>query len=166
MKRMIRDDPSVAASPLRRRFALFQLWAHLRPSSPRDPAAAQVPIALMIDRDQTAVEQFLVSFWVNSTVAVFLAVEAPLPFLPSLLLAYPAAALFLQLPVYVAIPLALRKRSTRLVGPLTMGLVACAAVELALRHDASRFAGMLFFALCGLNAIAWLLLRMAGRGPR
>ena len=147
--RIVRDREDARWLPSRFHFALFQLFAFARmlATRPRERRG----IMLMIDRDQSEIEQYAVAIWIVLTVACFFATIMPFA------LAIVVVPFALQIPLYVS------GRGIRFNSILLMTLIAIPAAYLATKPAWPRYAAWQFFAMIALNAVAALIM-LALRG--
>ena len=147
--RIVRDREDARWLPSRFHFALFQLVAFTRmlATRPRERRG----IMLMIDRDQSEIEQYTVAIWIVLTVSCLLAAIMPIA------LAFVLTPLALQIPLYIS------GRGIRFNSILLMTLIAIPAAVLATKPVWIRYAAWQFFAMIALNAFAALIM-LALRG--
>ena len=147
--RIVRDREDARWLPSRFHFALFQLFAFGRMlvTRPRERRG----IMLVIDRDQSEIEQYAVAVWIVLTVSCLFA--AIMPFA----LAVVVTPFALQIPLYIS------GRGIRFNSILIMTLIAIPAAVFATKPVWIRYAAWQFFAMIALNAFAALIM-LALRG--
>lgn len=143
--RLVRDREDARWLPSRFQFALFRLAAFLRlRATPPQPRSG---IILMIDRHQSAFENYAVSIWMVVTIAAYFAFE-----LPQL---WPLALLFALMTLQVVVVVSgLIMRSIRANSIAMMLLFLLASAHYARANTWVRFAGWQVLALAALNAFA------------
>ena len=147
--------------PSRFNFAIFRLYAFLRMRSakpePRD-------VALVLDRNQSAMESYLIAAWSVLTVACYLAetlLDAwPLPL--AFLAAIPLVTYMFEIPIILVGTTVLRERNNLgTQSRLLMTLLSATSLYIALAETFARswvrFAAWQFLAGVALNAIAAML---------
>ena len=146
--------------PSRHRTALAKLiaFAKLRTAHTPQPTTA----LYVIDRDQSATEQFAMSVWLALTLTADLAALLPLrPWLAAVV-AVVMSPWLLQIPTYVfgtSIRLPLAGNQSMNSG-VTILLLAILSAAVAARPGPERFLAWPFFGVIALNATAWVLLRL------
>src|SRR5688572_14418886 len=156
--RIVRDRADAQWLPSRFRFALFRLAALIAMS--RSTPREQRGLVLVIDRDQSAVEQHLLSLGAVASGTVFMA-GALEPFLGR------AATLFLCLPSTLAVFSALVVGAGLIIEPLVTKAGASLLVARKLNgltHMALLTAGAIFFATrpSWVRPFAWTFLIVVG----
>jgi len=161
----VRDREDARWLPSRHHFALFRLLAflRLRVAKPR----RRPGLVLIVDRDQSALENHSVASWIGLTLAGYLAssVLASWP----LLLAIPAALLFAGAIVQVMVVgggllVFLFPNRIRANSILFMTIMLLLAAYFARQDSWARFVAWQFLALVALNAIAAAIVFLL-RGP-
>jgi hypothetical protein len=161
--KVVRDRPDARWLPSRFHFAIFKLFAFLRMTSGK--AEERPGLVMAVDRDQSAMEHYIVATCVVLVATSFLAsvLASWLPLAAACILAVPAAAVLLQVPVVMTpllIVAPLRKAGmpdryrTAVNSTVLMSLVIAAAVLLALGRSPLRPAGIGFLLLAIANAAA------------
>ena len=157
--------------PSRFRYAIFRLIAFgvVRRNRPREAGG----LVLVIDRDQSASEYYLISVWLLLTVSCY--VGAGLSRVTNgvlaALAAIPIASLLIEAPIYLsgaAMP-ALRaagirqERSLRVASMMLYGLLILTAAYFALTESWVRYVAISFLVIVAANGVAavvvWLLRR-------
>lgn len=133
--------------PSRHHFALFRLGAYLRLRLTQTPLRRD-DVVLMIDPDQSAFESYSVAAWTVLMASCYFS-DFVTPFLAPLL-----AAIFFHIPICTIGVLRKNKNNIRLVGIITMSLLAFAAAMYATSTSWLRFVAWQFFAFAALNALA------------
>jgi hypothetical protein len=147
--RIVRDREDARWLPSRFHFALFRLFAFARMLVTRPHERRG--IMLVIDRDQSEIEQYTVAIWMVLTVSCLFA--AIMPFA----LAIVVVPFALQIPLYIS------GRGIRFNSILLMTLIAIPAAYLATTPVWPRYAAWQFFAMIALNGLAALIM-LALRG--
>jgi hypothetical protein len=152
--RAIRGRADARKMPSRHTFALARLVSLFRIRASR-PEAAEV--AIVVDRHQSAAENFAVGGWVLITLAAFntavLSKWIPIP--AALLVSIPLALLMLQVPIVIIGLVFLRRpNNLRLNSIVLMTLMTLAATHFARAQSWVRFVAWQFLAVLALNAIA------------
>jgi hypothetical protein len=171
--KVVRDRAAATRLPSRHRFALARLIALLR-FRPDVPTPAGIDhLMLTIDRDQSAVEIYAVSFWVIGTAVVYLAAILPLPAGWAILVSILATGLLMQVPVYVIggvlVPLwnavtgANIENNQKVQSVAFMTLMVIASSYFGVAPPPVRWVAWLFFTVLALNAAAWVILTALGR---
>lgn len=149
---VVRGRAEARFLPSRFHFALFRLiaWICYRAATPRE----QHGLLLIIDRDQTAWEHYLVALWYFATMSCFLAELLSIP-----LVVAPLAVLVLIHVLLFTTGLLLRHRdNVRLQSLLFMAVPIVAAVYYAFAETWVRFAAWQCLALVALNAFCAMIL--------
>jgi hypothetical protein len=133
--------------PSRHHFALFRLGAYLRLRLTQTPLERD-DVALMIDPDQSAFENYSIAIWTTVMIACYFS-DFVWPFAAPLL-----AAVAVQIPVCTLGILRKNKNNIRLVSIITMSLLAFGAAMYATSDSWLRFVAWQFFAFVALNALA------------
>lgn len=158
----VKDRAEARWLPSRFRYAIFRLFAYgmIRRSRPREVNG----LVLVIDRDQSASEYYVISAWLLVTVTCY--VGAVLSRVTSgtiaAIAALPVALLIIDLPIFLPglVMPALRaagvqqKHSLRVASILLYGLLTIAASYLVLEQSWVRYVAFSFFAILLVNAIA------------
>lgn len=167
--RFVPGHPELRRLPSRHRFALFRLAAliGLSASVRRGLGEPRRDLLLFVDRDQNAAETYAVAIWVAGTAVAYLAwwMSFAIPLTPAFVLAVPAAALVLELPMFVVgaivVPLWNRVSGSRREVNQTLNSKVLMSLLLALSaYCASgtpvwvRAVAWQFFAVTALNAAA------------
>jgi hypothetical protein len=152
--RVIRGREDARWMPSRFRFALFRLYAYARL---RGAAPQSADVAYIIDRDQSAVENFTVGIWTIFSAGAYVTwLLSPRWPLALALIASPfIAVMLMQVPV-VAVGLLLlrRKDNLRVNSVVLMVLLTAAAVYFARVDGWVRYAAWQFLGVLALNALA------------
>ncbi len=158
----VKDRAEARWLPARFRYAIFRLFAYgmIRRSKPRQSSG----LILVIDRDQSALECYVISAWLLVTVSCY--VGAVLSHVTSdtiaALAALPVASMVIELPMYlagIAMP-ALRaagvrqQHSLRVASMILFGLLTIAASYLVLEESWVRYVALSFFAILTVNGAA------------
>jgi hypothetical protein len=160
--KMVRERADARWLPSRHRFALFRLLAYARFRS--TGPIAEPGLALGIDRDQSAIENYTVAAWVMGTATcfVFALLDRVLVTPAAIALAPFVAASILQ--AFVVAPgFVSGWRNRDNTGPnsfLTMLALALTAIYLAQSDRWVRAVAWLFLASLAANAIASLIARL------
>lgn len=160
--KLVRERADARWLPSRHRFALFKLvaWTRFLSSGPRPQAG----LALGIDRDQSAIENYTVAAWVMASASCFAyaLLDRVLVSPAAAVLAPFVAAVVLQ--VFVVAPGFVRgwrnRDNTGANSFLTMTAIAVMAIYLAQSERWVRVIAWLFLASLAMNAIASLVTRM------
>jgi hypothetical protein len=148
--------------PSRYRFALFRLWAYFRA---RRAAPEPANTILIIDRDQSASEQYVVGAWVFLTTAAYL--EATLfrtwAWPLSTLAAIACSAMLVELPFFLGAPVAAllaKEKRQAMQSAFMMALYVGVSLWLSTSATWARYLAWLVLAVTGLNAIAWVIVQL------
>ena len=158
----VRDRAEARWLPSRFRYALFRLVAFgiIRRSRPKQACG----LVLVIDRDQSASEYYLISLWLLLTVSCY--VGATLSRVTNGVLAavaaIPIASMLIETPIYLsgaAMPLLRaagirQERSLRVASMMLYGLLILAAAYFALAESWVRYVAISFLVIIAANAIA------------
>jgi hypothetical protein len=159
------DRPEARFLPSRHRFAIARLVSYLRLRRSKLVAPHAEHLILSIDRDQTAVEMYMVALWVFVTTACYIAASLPLVLPLAVIVAIPLATIAIHLPIVIGGPL-LRLLTgdgnhIKIISVTTMALLLIASSWFATTASPARFVAWLFFAILLINclaaAILWLL---------
>lgn len=145
--------------PSRHHFALFRLAAFLRLSLHRERTMRN-DLALMIDRDQSTAENYLVSSWITLTLTCYFT-AGHVAWLP---LSFVLAVVALQVPTIVLGLIVWNRNNLGLNSKIYMLLLITASAWLTQSPTWVRFAAWQFLAITVLNAIAAVILFLL-RGP-
>jgi hypothetical protein len=149
--------------PSRFNFALFRLFAFLRM---RNATPKERDVALIIDRNQNAIESFALSVWIPLTLACYVAAMLPArwPRPIALICAIPIAVALPQIAIIIfgtlVIPLwnaMTRGRVENVMRVTSAGMMLLfftATLWIALSQSWARFVAWHVLVLAGLNAIA------------
>ena len=153
---VVRGHAEARWLPSRHRFALFRLFGLVKTRTAKpEPREG---LMLIVDRDQSGYEHYAVSTWIVLTVACYLAATLfgawPLPL--GLAAALPAAAIAIEIPIYVS---GLIAGNARANGIVFMLLMTAVSAYLATMETWVRFAAWQFLALLALNALAAVVMR-------
>ncbi|HEV3483783.1 MAG TPA: hypothetical protein VG106_00135 [Vicinamibacterales bacterium] len=143
----VRDREDARWLPSRHHFALFRLGAFLRLLLSRPQPRRG--LLLMIDRHQSALENYGVSIWVMLTITAFIAAELETPL--GVVFAPLLAILVVQI-VILAVGLTLR--NPRVTSFLLILLLAAASLHYARTASWAQFVAWQFLALVALNGVA------------
>ena len=152
--RVIRGREDARWMPSRFRFALFRLYAYGRL---RSATARTADVAYIIDRDQSAVENFTVGIWTILSAGAYLTwLLWPRWPLALALFAAPVIAVMLMQVSVVAVGVLLlrRKDNLRVNSVVLMTLLTAAAVYFARVDGWVRYAAWQFLGVLALNAFA------------
>jgi hypothetical protein len=151
--KVVRDYPAAKWLPSRHRFALARLIAFIRfrveDSRPRLSNVDHV--LLVIDRDQSAIENYGVAIWILFTATCYIAAILPLPIGFAFVAALPLAAVAVHSPMYTGAGL-------KVNSVLTMVLMIIASSYFGVATSPVRYVAWLFFAVIAVNAAAWLIM--------
>lgn len=149
--------------PSRFNFALFRLFAYFRMRNakpePRD-------VALVIDRNQNAIESYLISAWAALTVSCYLAETLldswplPLAFVGAVFL----ATVVFEIPIILIGAMRKGRANHELQSAIAMMLLIAASAYFAFSESWLRIPAWLFLGGVALNAIAAVLVFLL-RGP-
>lgn len=158
--RVIRGRADAREMPSRRTFAITRLLSLLRMRAAQ-PEPAEV--VLVVDRHQSAAENFTVGAWVTFTVTGFLAATLaqrwPLP--AAWIAAIPLALLLFHVPLAIVSVIFFRRTNNlRLNSIVLMTLVTVAAAHFARAQSWVRFVAWQFLAVLALNAVAAVLVML------
>lgn len=162
--KVVRGRADARWLPSRYSFALFRLYGFLRMRFARPQTAG---VALIIDRNQSAAENFTVGAWILLTLAAYVAATlARWWTLPgALLAAIPVALLLINATVVIiGVLLIHRGNNLRMNSIVLITMMTGAAGHFAREQSWVRFAAWQFLAVLALNALAAvfvLLLRNA-----
>ncbi len=160
--KVVRERADARWLPSRHRFALFKLlaWTRFRSSGPKPQAG----LALGIDRDQSAIENYTVAAWIMASAScfTFALLDRVLLSAAAAVLAPFVAAAVLQ--VFVVAPgfvKAWRNRdNTGLNSFVTITAITVTAIYFAQSDQWVRIIAWLFLASLAMNAIASLVTRL------
>lgn len=160
--KLIRERADARWIPSRHRFALFRLvaWALFRASGPKP----QPGLALGIDRDQSAIENYTVAAWIMGSAScfAFALLDRVLVTPAAAVIAPFAAAVALQ--VFVVAPGFVRgwrnRDNTGTNSFVTMTAMAVTAIYLAQSDRWVRVAAWLFLGSLAANAVASMIARL------
>ena len=141
-------------SPSRHHFALARLVAHVMS---RKPTPASPSTIYFVDRHQSAVENYVVAIWFLLSITCFVAAALPLATPLAMLAAFPLALLAIQVPILVT---GLPFGNYRLNSMFMMLCGAAAALYSASQGGWVRFVAWTFLGIIGLNAIAFVIVRL------
>ena len=151
----VRGSEEARWLPSRHRYALFRLAGYLRLRGAA-PRALRNDLVLMIDRDQSAFENYAIGLWIVLTIACYfsgvLLARWPLPlaFLASIFL----ATIALHIPTCLFGVLRPDRNNIRWNSAINMLLLMAVALYYANAESWVRFAAWQFLALAALNAAA------------
>lgn len=163
----VKDRADAKWLPSRFRYAIFRLFAYAMVLRSRPQEARG--LVLVIDRDQSASEYYLISVWLLGTVTCY--VGALLSRVTSgtiaAIAAFPVAWLLMDLPIFLPglVMPALRaagvqqKHSLRVASILLYGLLTITASYLVLEQSWVRYVALSFFAILLVNALAAVVVR-------
>jgi hypothetical protein len=159
--KILRECPAAKWLPSRHHFALARLVAFViaRRTSP-------IPgghVVLGIDGDQSAVENYAIAIWIFCTLVCFVAAALPLPIGVAILIAFPLAAMAIQLMIIVG---GLLTRSAKVNSVAIFVLMIVASSYFAATASPIRYVAWFFFVVIGLNAAAWLIMAMFRQSVR
>lgn len=165
MMRTIHERGEARWLPSRHRHALFRLYAFLRLRFAKQ--RVESGLLLTIDRDQSEMENYVISVWFTLTLSLFMAGTwfDAWPVLIAVLVAIPIATALSQTVMIslalVAAPLwaAITRRGDR-IRPVSIGTMGVVVVPAILLRDASgwvRFVAWHVLILLGLNVLARVL---------
>lgn len=158
--KMVRERADARWLPSRHRFALFRLVAYavFRSNGPR----SQPGLALGIDRDQSALENYTVAAWImgSATCFAFALLDGVLMAPVATVLAPFVAAVVLQ--VFVVVPGLVRRNrdNTGQNSFITMAAMALTAIYLTQSDRWIRVVAWLFLASLAANAVASVIARL------
>ena len=163
--RVVRDRVDAHWLPSRHHFALFRLGAFigLRASSPR----TREGVMLMIERGQTAIEQYAVASWTTLTITCYFAAQffSTWPLLAALAVSLPLAMIAMHIPMITVGALIVRGRNNiRLNSVVLMTLIIAASIHYADVDSWVRFVAWQFLAVVVLNAFCAVVVFLL-RGP-
>ncbi|MBV8516566.1 MAG: hypothetical protein JO197_04100 [Acidobacteria bacterium] len=158
MRQTIRGHAEARWLPSRHRYALFRLYAYLRLLRAR-PEPKEV--ALFIDRDQSAGEQFGVSVWILLMVFCFVAGELfePWPLPLAFAAAVPVTIVLIEIPLYavglllplVRVPI---ERHVAMIDAAYLLLIFIGALVYARSESWLSFVAWQFLGIVMLNVVA------------
>jgi hypothetical protein len=159
-----RDCPAAKWFPSRHHFALARLFAFVRSQFPVRQRTDVDHILLSIDRDQSALETYVIAIWIFLTFTCYVAAVLPPPWM----IAAPAiAALLVQLITgSVGLIGSVRANHLRRNSMILFGLMIIASAYFALQPTLVRYVAWSFLAVVALNAIAWLAMVALRRSVR
>jgi len=134
-------NPNAKWLPSRHRHALARLVAFVILSRYGEGSPSS-DVAYIVNRDQSAVENYAIATWVTLTVACYLA-----PFV-TWWLALPAALVAIQIPMCLAALIVNNRRATSVV---MWTLLAAASAF-------GGWVGRVFFVVLGANAVAYIVM--------
>ena len=140
--------------PSRYNFALFRLYGYARI---RSAAPEPADLVLVIDRHQSASENFVVGAWTTLTLAAYVtAILSRVWALPAAIAAsIPAALVVMHLTLFLAGAILIRRGNNLRVNSWTLLLLlAAAALYFSRSATWARFVAWQFLAVLALNAIA------------
>lgn len=160
--RTVRDRLDARWLPSRFRYAIFRLVAFgvIRRSRPREVRG----LVLVVDRDQSASEYYLISAWLLLTVSCYVCAGLS-PVTNGVVAgvaAIPIASLIMEAPMYLsgAVMPVLRaagirqESSLRVASMMLYGLLLLTAAYFALAESWVRYVAVSFFAIMAANAVA------------
>ena len=165
--KVVRGRADARWLPSRFSLALFRLFAFLRM---RNAKPETRDVALIIDRNQNAMESFALSVWIPLTLACYVAAMLPArwPRSIAVIVALPIAVALPQIAITVLgtmlIPLwnaVTRRRVENVMRATSAGMMLpffAATLWIARSHSWARFAAWQVLVLAGLNAIAAAIL--------
>lgn len=165
--KVVRGRADARWLPSRFNFALFRLFAFLRMRNAKPEVR---DVALIIDRNQNAIESFALSVWIPLTLACYVAAMLPArwPRSIALIAALPIAVALPQIAIIIFgtlfIPLwnaLTRRRVENVMGVTSAGMMLpffAATLWIARSQSWARFAAWHVLVLAGLNAIAAAIL--------
>lgn len=166
--RIVRSRADARWLPSRHNFALFRLLAYLRGRNAKPEPADAI---LIVDRHQSAFENYAVSAWVLFTLTCYLAATlfASWPVPLALAAALPVAAVAAHVPFFLAAallaPFPIRDQThLRIQSFLMMLTLLATSAWFATRPSWVRFVAWQFLGFAALNAIAAAIV-FALRGP-
>jgi O-antigen/teichoic acid export membrane protein len=159
--------------PSRFDFALFRLFAYFRLKTiePEETPG----LVLSIERHQSAIENYMISFCVAVVLAAFLAsiLDVTLPLVAACLLALPATAVLVALQIVMmgSVITPLVRKVTGMSGAaciamnsiLTSAIAIAAAILLAVSSSPLRHIGTAYLLLLAANAVASVLVFLMRR---
>jgi hypothetical protein len=158
----VHDEPRAKWLPARYRFALGRLAALLMlRAAPAKSRGGPEHLALVVDRDQNAIEAYVLSLVWTATVSSYIAVVLPLLLPVALLVAVPLSAIAMPLLCMLS-TLALRDTDhTSLNSIWLLSLLTLFSVYFAMQPSWVRLVAWAFLALVALNLLAaaalWLV---------
>lgn len=158
--KVVRGRADARWLPSRYNFAIFRLYAFVRM---RTAKAEPADVAMVIDRHQSAAENFTVGAWTTLTLAAYVAAVLSRSWaLPlAILAAIPMAILLLQFTiVIVGVLLIRRENNLRVNSVVLMVLLTGAAAYFARSESWVRYAAWQFLAVLAINAVAAVAVRM------
>ena len=173
MSRIVRDRADARWLPSRFNFAIFKLFAFARLRSARPEP--QPGLALSIERNQSASENFIVAAIVFVVLAAFITslLATSLPFGTACAVAIPTTAVYINVQVVfigaVILPFLRKLVRTRpeiaiaVNSAITGALILAAAALLAVSPSPLRHVGTAFLIAVGANALAAVIVFAMGR---
>lgn len=165
--KVVRERAEARWLPSRHRFAIFRLAAYAVYLATRQ-RTSQPGLALGIDRDQSAAENYTVAAWImgSATCFLFALLDRVLVTTAAAILAPVAAAMALQ--VFVVAPGFLKigreRDNTAINSFITMLTMSVTALYLTQDDRWVRAIAWSFLVCLAANAVAWLITRiLAGR---
>ncbi len=151
--KVVRDCPAARWLPSRHRFALARLIAfvRLRVEVSRPRLSDVDHVVMVIDRDQSAIEHYVVSTWIFLTIVCYIAAILPLPIGFAVAAAIPLAAVAVQVPIYAG-------AGAKGNAVLIMVLLIMASSHFGTANSPVRYVSWFFFAVIVFNAVAWLIM--------
>ena len=139
--RIVQDREDARGLPARFHFAIFKLAAFVRMKfvTPRERRG----VLIVIDRDQSAVEHYIISAWITALVICFLSAIMPV------ILAIPLATIIIQIPLFT-----ICRSNIDTSSWLMFTLVGIAAAYLLHRHTWIRFVALSYFLIIAINLLA------------
>ena len=110
-------------------------------------------LLLVIDRDQSAWENFVLPAWFFLTTVCYIAAALPLPAALAAIAAIPLAALVVQVPLATGF-------GAKVNGALAIILLFVASSYFAVSESPVRYVAWFCLAVMILNAVAWLVMRI------
>lgn len=164
------DCPEARWLPSRHRFALARLIALIALRREKRPVPLNQRLVVPIDRDQSSLENYAISFWLMTTLTSYLLVL----FRPALWILTPfLAAVLIQIPFYFsgllvapvlrAITGKLSEKNHRLNTISLFATFALVSAWFAWTLTWARFVAYFFFAVLAANALAFVVM-LALRG--
>jgi hypothetical protein len=152
---VIRDRPAARWLPSRHRFALARLIAliRFRVEDSRPRLSNVDHILLVIDRDQSAIENYGVAIWILFTAVCYIAAILPLPIGLAFVVALPLAAVAVHSPMYTGAGL-------KVNSVLTMVLMIMASSYFGMAASPVRYVAWFFFVVIVCNCMAWVIMMM------
>ncbi|HVR41708.1 MAG TPA: hypothetical protein VMU84_21605, partial [Thermoanaerobaculia bacterium] len=151
---VVRDRAEARWLPSRHHYALFRLFASLRYRFAKPQPVRG--LMLMIDRDQSTLENFTTGLWMLATLIAFLAAQV------GFLIAIPLSLIVIQLPLHTLGPLI--RRVAKVPGQqatsiATLTLYALAAAYYTQSPTWIRYIAWQFLGILALNAIVSCILK-------